>query len=677
MTYLTVEQVAAISGLPIRTIQHQASTGKYGEVRFDERRAGRGGRMLLIPLSGLPKEAQLAYLRTQTAPEPARSYPDDLDDLNDEQRREIGERLAILDAWRSYRRLQAGEANARQLDKQFLQAWNAVHPGKRLSIPTLYRWDKALKEGGKKALLPRYGQHRKGVSSVPDDLWEEYKALYLDENKLSHSNCYAVLRDRMLRRGREEDMPHEAAFRRRAKRELNADMLVYLREGAKAWYSKCGPYVTRDHTSVPPGAVFVMDHVQLDIIVKTADGRKIRPWLSAIFDFRTRRFVGWQLTENPTQYSSLAAFAMAAENPEIGIPDILLLDNGREYTAYSFAGRGHRKVRVDYDEFYVRPLVENLGIEVHFAIPENPTSKGDLERAFRDYHEAFDKLFGTYRGNRPENRPERAEAVLKDKGDDLPTLQDLFPVVSEFIINVVNERPHGAADMKGRSPRQAYDELVHLRPVKRVERDVLRMLLMPYAEGRLFTIQKGGISVWGQRYWSEILQEHLGEKVLVRYAPWDASRVYVFRADGSYLGDGQIERPLPFGASTDDLKKAMRRRGQRQRELRQLQQELSAYASGDLVGERIAAGKLRRERDQAANPAPRRVTQLVTGLPEGLRQAAKEVAAAQAQATTAAEHDEERQISRDFIMSVLNGMATRQAAVGDTASVRQALRLVK
>lgn len=652
MIYLSPKDVAALLGIGERAVRKNAAQGVYGEIRYEEGTLGRGGRSIRIPLSGLPAKAQSDYWAAAASNHEA---PLSLPDLTADEQRKLGEKLEILAAWQAFRAAHQGSATARQIDQNFVKMWKASHPGTKLSVATLHRWEKTRREQGETGLVDRRGKQRAGESSIPDDMWEMFKGLYLDQNKLSISQAYNTIRDMALVQGRLDEVPHESAFRRRVEREIPRDMLIYMREGPRAWYLKAAPYIERDHTSVAPGGVFEMDHFQLDFAVRGENGRAIRPWLSAVMDFRTRRYVGWALTDRPCQDSTMAAFGMAAMDREIGVPDALLLDNGREYTGYSFAGRGHRKVthRLDFDEPYVRSLVETLGVSVHFSIPGNPTSKGDIERSFREIHESFCKMFDSYLGNRPENRPEDAEQAVSDP-EKLPTIPELFPILSDFIRYVFNERPHTAKDMKGMSPRQAWEAAEHMRPVRHVDRDVLKMLMMPYAAGRLFTVQKGGIRVWGERYWSHALQEHLGEKVLVRYDQADASRVYVFRPDGTFIDNPEIQTRLPFGATADDLKKAQRQRAKRNKELAAMRREMREMAAGEILSTRIEAGKRRLAAERAeTGERPTRVTQ-INPLDRELRTAAQEVAAAREEAAAAKEQP--RDSERIDFMAVINGM---------------------
>lgn len=628
MKYLPVDEVAALLGISKQAVRKNATEGKYGEIRYEEGNRGRGGRVMMIPLSGLPAPARVSYLKRMVdVPEPT----DDLSDLTQDERDEIGRKKAVLAAWWAYRSEARGGRSLRQVDREFVAMWQAQHPEARLSVPTLHRWDKAYREGGPRALLDRRGRARAGESSIPDDLWELYKSLYLTEHRRTHMYCYQFVRDHALLHGRLHEVPSESAFRRRAEREFDRHTLIFLRQGAKAWESLAAPYLEMDRSGVAPGAIYVFDHFQLDIAAVDEDGRVIRPWLSVAMDYRTRLYVGWAVTNRPCTDSTMAAAGMAFMNPERGVPDIIKLDNGREYTGYSFAGRGHRKVshKVEYDEARIRSLVSHLGIATIFTTPEHPQGKGDVERSFRTVHEEFCKAFRSYLGNQPDTRPEDAEAIRQDKSK-LLTLPEVHKWVSEYIVHVHNERPHQGRDMNGMSPRQVWDAEVHRRPVRYVDRDVLKLLLMPYAEGRLYTVQRGGLKVWGRYYWSEPLHRLLGEKVMVRYDQADASRIYVFRPDGSFV-DAVPAKALGTIGSVDEAKAIHRQRARLRKELVEKRRELEQLDEAFILGTRIEAGRRRREEEQAAKPSARRVTQIHPVDP-ALRQAAKEVARAKEEA---------------------------------------------
>jgi|LFRM01.1.fsa_nt_gb putative transposase len=689
MIRLTVEQAASLLGISERAVRKNAANGTYGAVEYEPgQRGGASGRVLLIPLTGLPAKAQAMYWSAK-AETPA--VNDDLAGLTDEEREDVGNKQRILAAWRQYREANKGSGNARQIDQRFVRMWTSVYKDK-LSVATLHRWDKTQREQGAKALADKRGKARAGESSIPDDLWAIYEAEYMNQNKRTHMECYKLVRDFACLHNREHEVPHESAFRRRAKKEFDRNILVFMREGPKAWASLVAPHLTLDRTSLPPGGMFEMDHTQLDLACLDENGRIIRPWVSAMVDFRTRKWVGWKLCENPSQESTMAAFYMAASNPEVGIPDALKLDNGREYTGLSFAGRGFRKSahKVEFDEARIRSMVEFLHINVYFSTPEHPQSKGGIERGFGPFHEAICKAFEGYVGNCPSNRPEAAAEIQKSK-KGLKTLAEIEPMISEAITYVLNEEPHSAPDMKGMSRRQKWDADIHLRPVKHVQKDVLKMLCMPYAGGRLYTVTKSGLKVWGHRYWCIELVEHLGEKVAVRYDQTDGAHVYVFRPDGSYLTTAKIMTPVAHGVSTDEVKEMHKATARLAKQNREYQKQVRAAALGDPLGVRIAAGKKRLEEEKAQQPATATaaVAQLHTEVPTTVRQAAKEVAAARAEILAGQKQaaacgggrqpESGRMVTNEWIMSVVNGSFTPPSPPqGDGRdNVRRLLHLVK
>lgn len=634
MKYLSVDEVAALLGISKQAVRKNAAEGKYGEIQYVEgRRGGIGGKVMMIPFDGLPAAARVHYLqRMAETPEPS----DDLSDLTQAEREEIGMKKKILSAWWLYREEHRGSRSLREVDQEFVRMWRSLHPDVRLSVATLHRWGKADREEGARGLVDMRGRVRAGETSVPDDLWSMYRSLYLSPNRRTHMQCYYTVRDYAYLQGRQHEVPSESAFRRRAEREFDKSTLVFLRQGPKAWESLAAPYLELERASVAPGAIYVLDHFQMDIAAVDEGGRVIRPWLSAVIDYRTRLYVGWAVTNRPCTDSTMAAAGMAFRNPERGVPDILKLDNGREYTGYSFAGRGHRKVshKVEYEEEHIRSLVSHLGIATIFTTPEHPQGKGEAERSFRTVHEEFCKAFNSYLGNRPENRPENAEAIRKDPSK-LPTIPDVMQLVSEYIVNVHNERPHTGRDMNGLSPRQVWDAEIDRRPVRHVDRDVLKLLLMPYAGSRLYTVQRGGLKVWGRCYWSEELYRIQGEKVMIRYDQSDASRIYVFRPDGSFVDDPEV-KALGAVGTTDDAKAIHRQRAKLRKELVEKRRELEHLDEAFILGTRIEAGKLRREQEQAEKAPAARVTQIHPVEP-ALREAAKEVARAREEAAAARE----------------------------------------
>ncbi|MEO0917403.1 MAG: transposase domain-containing protein, partial [Pseudomonadota bacterium] len=91
-----------------------------------------------------------------------------------------------------------------------------------------------------------------------------------------------------------------------------------------------------------------------------------------------------------------------------GIPEHVLLDNGREFAAKLITGGSKTRYRFKVKEDDPSGLLTSLGCEIHWALPYSGQSK-PIERAFRDMCDRIAKhpaFAGAYTGNRPDAQPE-------------------------------------------------------------------------------------------------------------------------------------------------------------------------------------------------------------------------------------------------------------------------------
>jgi putative transposase len=115
-----------------------------------------------------------------------------------------------------------------------------------------------------------------------------------------------------------------------------------------------------------------------------------------------------------------------------GSPDVVYLDNGKDFRMRKFSGGRPRKDEGNIvDEHRVKPLLETLGIRPTFANPYNAKAK-PIEPWFKLFAEWFSKTWETYIGNKPERRPEhfkelhgRAEEFAR-KGYTLESFRQAF-----------------------------------------------------------------------------------------------------------------------------------------------------------------------------------------------------------------------------------------------------------
>ena len=123
------------------------------------------------------------------------------------------------------------------------------------------------------------------------------------------------------------------------------------------------------------------------------------------------------------------------------------IDNGKDFQARTFTGLSKREARelrrvygrewkdvvrrqrdaVALDDPRWMGIVEELGIRRINANPYAAWSKGQIERWFRTFEDQCAKLFVSYCGNEPKNRPECLPDVMRGRrgiGND--ALQRMF-----------------------------------------------------------------------------------------------------------------------------------------------------------------------------------------------------------------------------------------------------------
>ncbi len=278
-----------------------------------------------------------------------------------------------------------------------------------------------------------------------------------------------------------------------------------MREGKDKYARKYMSYLEIDYTLIEPGEMMVTDHHQCDWWV--CDGKKqYRPWLTVVQDMRTRCIVGWHLGESPHQDAIIAAYLMAFR--DWSIPEKLRIDNGKDFTSKLLTGVTKRErdaLRKELGSDYMQTLQRNaqlvdctdsrymgiaqeLGIELIYAVPYQPWSKGQIERLFGTLEGQLGKTMYTYCGNSVLHKPEYLEEIRRGYSQDqkralrkqygkhwkkvvvlklvdqskIPTLEASREAIGEWI-DLYHNAQHSADDMDGRTPLEVWRTATTLR----------------------------------------------------------------------------------------------------------------------------------------------------------------------------------------------------------------------
>ena len=308
---LKATEVSALMGISLRHVQRLA---KSGEFPCQTHTNAQNRPEYLIPLSALPEQAQKKYIdqhRPAAVDAPAKhsgkkkgpaARP--LESYSGEERAEISYWLTLVDRWQEYRR-KAGGRKA-ECDEAFVRLCQLEDPQKRqISVETLYRKWAAIRAGELDSLVDKRGKARKGKTVLLPEIEQEFLSLYLDEAQLPIPRCVA-LTEQWARENMPTALPLPSyhTFYRKAKAVPYA-VTVLCREGEKAYYDKCSPYIRREYESISANDFWIGDTHTLDVESMGPDGTLHRLYLSAWLDARSGIFTGWYVTSNPGSQATL------------------------------------------------------------------------------------------------------------------------------------------------------------------------------------------------------------------------------------------------------------------------------------------------------------------------------------------------------------------------------------
>lgn len=588
--WIDTEAAARLLGISDRAVRKRVQAGDF-EVRWVDAADGGGtsGKTLEIFVGSLPASAQIELYAEMPADEihPPRLIP--LDEVSDADRQRIEAKFYAWKAWRRYCQTHSGSKTKVELTAEFIDIWNKAGREPKFTAQTLYRWESLIREHGPGGLLDGRGGHNKGETEIPEEAWAHFSNLYLHGNRLSMKQAYILTEDAAQRLGWGQ-LPSFTTFKRQALQRFDKQALILAREGNKAFDDKCMPYMQRSYTSLAPNQLWVSDHHRFDLHC-TYQGRIVRPWVTPWMDVRSRRIMSLIVSTNPNQNVILGAFAQGAVRH--GVPEEVYVDNGKDYKAQGL---------FSLDEAHVHSLAHRLNLVVHHALPYNAKAK-PIERAFKTFKEQFSKLWQTYCGGKPDEKPERLREVLKNaRPGDIPTLEQFAAILWDWVEVFYNENPHEGEGMDGKSPRQVHE--LNMLKKRIMPDDVARLMFMRTEKPR--KVQRNGVKIFERWYTNEKLYELLDKDVFVSYNLEEIGRVYVWDTEGRYLCEATNRQMLHYGATAEDFRQANM---EKQRVKRLTKERIKALTDGapdlDLVATiaaRRKAVEARKAQEQHAGP---------------------------------------------------------------------------
>jgi hypothetical protein len=273
-------------------------------------------------------------------------------------------------------------------------------------------------------------------------------------------------------------------------------------------------------------------------------------------DVYSRKILGWNIDLSENVLSTRMAFAQMLR--EFGIPQVCYLDNSRTFASKALTAGAETRYRGKIDPEEPAGLLVSLGIEVRFTQIYSGRSK-PIERAWREMADRISRsaaCAGAYAGNSPTNKP-------ANYGERAVPWDEFEAIVARGIA-AHNARKSKGGACKGRSRDVTFAESYAVSAIRKANDVQLRMALLAAERVRLDS-RTGEIRLFGNRYYSPVFVDHLGERVTVRFDPWNLhSAVHVYDKKGQYLAEADLWEDYGFSeqagaVAAGKLRKEVRR----------------------------------------------------------------------------------------------------------------------
>ena len=584
---LSVLEVAELKGCTERYVRKLCSDGKLVCKTLEVTGRGSAGLEYRIPLKSLDSKLQLKYKRltfsvqeevltintptessksqklnlqadsVRSALKPAEKV--NLETLTQTERNQVAFWTEMLSQWNTFRVVSS--LSKAEADAQFVAFTNVNLASEstfdglptEINVKMLYRKAKALKDKGEAGLVDKRGKHGSHNRKLTSEMLDIFEFYYLHKSKKTISLCMFLTSQELKRiHGFDVELPTRGTFERAVKA-FPIPHVLYFRESEKAYIGKCAPYIRRMYDDLAPNDIWVADGHTFDVMVLSNDNKPIRVYLSAFMDVRTRKMMGWIVTEKLSGDATIYALKQGVE--KYGVPKQILVDNGREYLFTDFSGEAgfRKKAKTVAGEFKPPTILSNLGIDIKVAIPKNARAKG-IERAFDTVKETFSKLFDSYTGGTILEKPDDLKETL-GQPDKLVKIGDFINFVDTYITGFYNKQPHSGEGMNGLSPDEVFSNLLVEKRV--VPKDKLNLMFMRYGKGAL-KVSKNGVTlkVYGQKLqYSDptLWRDYFGREVYVRYSPDDLSQVRVYDTDNKFICIATLETTLSYNATKEEI----------------------------------------------------------------------------------------------------------------------------
>ncbi|WP_270815196.1 transposase [Hungatella effluvii] len=347
--------------------------------------------------------------------------------------------------------------------------------------------------------------------------------------------------------------------------------------GTREWKNKKMLKGKRDASSLKVMEYVVGDEHTFDFWVQwTAPNGKVkavRPKLVAWLDMRSRTILGDVACVDANSQTLKESLAKMIHSTPGGVPRILHVDNGKDYTAKTMTGQDRTKRAIEFDSETVG-FYQSIGIEeVGRSLPYQPWDK-PIERLFSTVCSKFSKWFesytGTLTGSRTYAKRQKDVNRMLERGE-LLTMEEFFEAWTRWKNEKYHTREHRGlkdAGEKWITPISLFENGERYEKAA-PPREYTAMLLMK-ADTAL--VRNQGIQKFGTLYSDYELAHYVGKHVGIKWDIDDVTKLYVYDQKGQKICEAVSVELLAFGphCSQAALEQHMRNQKRQEREMREI-----------------------------------------------------------------------------------------------------------
>lgn len=528
----------------------------------------------------------------------------DAKQLTVKQQRMLYERKQVVMQWRAYCRRAEKSLGSRFNKSDATQSFLATLQVHDITVParaTLYQWSEDYASKGLQGLVDGRWKPRQDKRN-DDPFYQVLKKLWLHPHRFSMRLAYRMAIAECAQKGITQTPTYRSAAR--FLKDIPEDEKDYYRGGKKEFNDKALPYAEGDYSDLAVHEAWNSDHHQLDLFVTDGKGCKpFRPWLTAIQDLRTRVIVGWVLSKkDPNSDQILQAVYQSVTDH--GLPELMIVDNGKDYQSHAVTGNMKRKRRkaesiADISPSRLSGCFNILDVEVSYCWPYHGQSK-PIERWFRTLEEQFCILHNGYCGSSPQKQPSSFKKEMS-KPEELLTLDELEALLGNYIEKTYHQSKSEAIGLEGMSPAAIYAKYCGAQRIV----DPCELSIACLKATRDLSISRNGLTWKKARYDDPMLRPYRGKGkcVRLRYDPNNMESVMVFDLQDRLICEAKrVQRQRRVKTTEEDWKRSEKRRSEVRKAAQVLRENgLQLVMSPSQLAEQEAVIRMASE----APPAPK------------------------------------------------------------------------